>query len=176
MLAPMGAASPLLTGRTDAGWLLPSIFFMIGLPVASVASWMMTHGGLAAGSTVGIFGLGFLLLSLRLALETWRAHIELHDDHVRYVTPWWSRRLPWDAFEELAIEEVRTIRGGKQSVRRWFSLRPRRRRAVFFSSAWSNAEEVATLLTERGIPVRVERFKVDHDALAREDRERDERP
>lgn len=176
MLDAMGASPPLLTGRTDAGWLLPAIFFVIGLPVAGVASWMMTHGGLAAGSTVGIFGVGFLLLSLRLALETLRARIELHDDHVRYVTPWWSRRLPWEGFEELAIEEVRTIRGGKQSVRRWFSLRPRRRRAVFFTSAWSNAERVATLLTERGIPVRLERFTIDHDALAREDRERDERP
>jgi hypothetical protein len=164
-----------LVARTDAGWMLPALFFGMGAPVAGLGGWMWATGSFGTGATVGVFGVGFLLLTLRLALETARARIELHDHQVVYVTPWWTRRVPYEEFEELAIEEVRTIDRGKESVRRFYSLRPRRRRGMHFSSAWPGSGKVVDAVRDHGIQVNVALFTIDRDQ-DRRDAEDPDRP
>ncbi len=162
-LSKPSAESKPLVARTDAGWILPSLFFGMGAPVAGLGGWMWATGSFGTGATVGVFGLGFLLLTLRLGLETARARIELHDELVVYVTPWWTRRVPYEDFEELAVEEIRTIDRGKESVRRFYSLRPRRRRGMHFNGEWSGAEKVADAVRDHGVPVNVALFTIDRD-------------
>lgn len=139
------------------GWKLPIVFFIIASIFIGTSQYFSLNLTRPLFVSLILFGALFLLMSIHFILDSIRSRIEVDASIISIFTAWKKRIVNWEDIEELAIEEIIYSEHKKE---RFYSLRPKKARAICFTSAWENVDKIENYVDEREIEKTLNSFRV----------------